>query len=70
MQKIYSDIDTSKFNPDIDIPKALQMIWWILEGFALSKQKSTDLSKFKEKTFSENMINEMNEFFVMLKKSF
>ena len=67
---IYKDIDTTKFKTEIDINKALQIIWWTLEGFALSKQKATELFKIKDADYMQSMMRELEEYLTMLRKSF
>ena len=74
MQEIYSDIDTSKFNPDIGIEKSLQIICWTLEGFVQSKKKTVDFQKIRDadslKASVEQAIDEINEYLDILKKIF
>lgn len=71
LKKIYDGIDVSKFKPDVDIPKALQIIWWVLEGFALSKQtESLDASQMKSDAFVRTTILEVETYLGILKKTF
>jgi len=70
-QKIYNGIDFSKFKPDIDTAKALQIIWWVLEGYSLAKQKEPlDLSKLNSEEFLRSLINEIESYLNMLKSAF
>lgn len=69
--KIYDGLDFSRFKPDVDTQKALQMIWWILEGFSFSKQKEPiDMQIIKSEEFIQAVICEMDDYLGMLKKSF
>ncbi len=69
-QKVYQGIDLFKFKPDIDVQKALQLIWWTLEGFALTKQQeSIDWTKTKDDAFLQGLIEEMESYLNILKKS-
>lgn len=69
--KIYDGIDLSKFRPDVDVTKALQTIWWVLEGFSVSKQrKPLDLSEIKEAEFLQSLVMEIGSYLDMLKKAF
>lgn len=70
-QKIYDGIDFSKFKSDIDVQKALQIIWWVLEGYALSFRKEPfDLAKIKSDELVQTLICEIASYLDMLKKSF
>lgn len=69
--KIYEGIDRSKFRTGTDVSKALQIIWWVLEGFALQKQKEDlNLSKINNEEFIKTLINECDDYLNMLKRSF
>lgn len=69
-KKIYKGIDLSKFKPDVDVQKALQMIWWVLEGYALSKQKETlDLHHLKSDGGLQELICEMESYLNLLRIS-
>jgi TetR/AcrR family transcriptional regulator len=68
-QKLFSDIDTSKFKKGIDIPKAISIINWTLEGFAYQMQeRAAKLSL--EQINQEEAIAEMEEYLEMLRNSF
>lgn len=69
--KFHEGIDTSKFKPDIDVPQALQIILWTLEGFGISKLKepynSDTLNDYK---FRETVLGELDNCLNTLKKLF
>lgn len=70
-KKIYEDIDLSKFRPDVDTAKAFKIIWWILEGYALAKQREGyDLKKIQKQEYIDSLILDINDYLSMLKKSF
>ena len=70
-QKLYSGIDTAKFRPDVDVPRALQVIWWVLEGFAMSKQRKTlEFSIIQNDDFMKAAMAEFEEYINILKRSF
>jgi TetR/AcrR family transcriptional regulator len=68
-QKLFSDIDISKFKKGIDIPKAISIINWTLEGFAYQMQeRAVKLSL--EQINQEDAMAEMEEYLDMLRNSF
>ncbi len=70
-QKIYRGIDFSKFRQGVDVQKALQIIWWVLEGYALSKQKQmVDLARLRGEEGFDALILEMESYLDMLRVSF
>ncbi len=70
-QKVYQGIDLSKFKPDVDVQKALQTIWWVLEGYALTKQQeSINLTQARDAEFQQGLIDEMESYLAILRKSF
>lgn len=70
-QKINEGINLSKFRSDTDVTKALRIIWWVLEGFAVSKRKEPfDLSTIKTTDFIQLLTAEMESYLGMLRKSF
>lgn len=70
-EKIHEGIDLSKFKPDIDTEKALQIIWWVIESFALAKQKeSLELDILRNDVFVNDMMIEVREYLKILKTAF
>lgn len=68
--KIYEGLNYDKFKPDINTQKALQMIWWVLEGFSFSKQKEqVDVDEIKSGEFVQAVINEVGDYLEILKKA-
>lgn len=68
--RIHDGLDYSKFKPDIDTQKALQMIWWVLEGFSFSKQREPiDVQEMKSEAFIQVVIGEIKGYLDILKKS-
>ena len=69
--RIYDGIDMSKFKPDIDTNRALQIIWWVLESFALSKQKEPlDPVTLHDDQFLKTLLCEVEDYLGMLKQAF
>ncbi len=66
--KLFSDIDLSKFKKGIDIKKAINIINWTLEGFAYQMQGKV-LSQSLEKIDSEETMAEMEEYLKILRNS-
>jgi AcrR family transcriptional regulator len=70
-KKLHEGIDLSKFKPDIDTSKALQIIWWVIESFALAKQKeAAELNILRDDEFVNQMMNEVREYLQVLKTAF
>ena len=69
--KIYDDLDISKFKPDVDIEKAVHMIWWVLEGIARDKQRIvSSQSKAQESKVADSITSEVEGYVKMLKEAF
>lgn len=68
-QKLFSDVDFSKFKEGIDINKALKVIFWTMEGFAYQQQDKAMILDLDEVKIGE-VIAEMDMYFEILKKSF
>ncbi|MGG0240573.1 TetR/AcrR family transcriptional regulator [Bacillus rhizoplanae] len=66
--KLFSDIDLSKFKKGIDIKKAINIINWTLEGFAYQMQEKA-LSLSWEQIDSEETMAEMEEYLKILRNS-
>lgn len=70
-KKVYDGIDLSKFKPDIDTQKALQIIWWVLEQYALTKQKEPfDPAIIDNSAFADTIMHEVGDYLGILKKAF
>ena len=61
-------IDLTKFKPDVDVQKALQVIWWVLEGYAMAKQRETDPGIIHDVTRMDALVSEVRSYLTMLKK--
>lgn len=68
LNKLFSDIDLSKFKKGIDIKKAINIINWTLEGFAYQMQEKA-LSLSLEQIDSEETMAEMEEYLKILRNS-
>lgn len=66
--KLFSDIDFSKFKKGIDIKKAINIINWTIEGFAYQMQEKA-LSLSLEQIDMEETMNEMEEYLKILRIS-
>lgn len=68
-QKLTIDYDCSKFKADIDPDRAMNIIFWTLEGFANQQQaKAKNLSP--DQLITEDALAEMEIYLEMLRKSF
>jgi TetR/AcrR family transcriptional regulator len=69
--KLFSDIDVSRFKDGIDPVKAIEVIYWTFEGYANRQQ-----AKVKEKSISvdeidqEEILAEIDSYIDLLKESF
>ncbi len=70
MKKVYEGIDYTKFKESIDVQKALEIIWWTLEGFAVKIQMNSTFDNVKDKSYISDSIAEMNCYLSMLKLTF
>lgn len=68
-QKLFTDIDYSKFKDGIDIKKAMNIIFWTMEGFSYQQQEQLKLQLLDEMNLEE-VIAEMDSYLEMLRKSF
>ena len=67
--KLASSIDVSKFKEGIDIPKAMNIIFWSLEAFGYQKQEQTKEIPLDQLNI-EDLLEEMDEYIEMLKLAF
>ncbi|MDD9334563.1 MAG: TetR/AcrR family transcriptional regulator [Rickettsiaceae bacterium] len=68
-QKIYADIDYSKFRDDIDIHKAIEILNWTMYGFA--EKGLQQINSFENLSdFGEQYLKEWNVYAQILKNSF
>ena len=69
--KVVDGLDLSKFKPDIDVQKAVQIIWWVLEGYALAMKKQTfDPGIIHDDKALGTVMEEIKGYLVILKQSF
>ncbi|WP_078409129.1 TetR/AcrR family transcriptional regulator [Priestia abyssalis] len=68
LNKLFSDIDLSKFKKGIDTKKAINIINWTLEGFAYQMQEKV-LSLSLEQIDMEETMAEMEEYLNILRNS-
>ena len=68
-QKLFSDFDHSKFKENIDINKAVQIIFWSMEGFANQQQEKLKALSMDQVNPGETLV-EMESYLDMLKEAF
>lgn len=69
IEKIYQDIDFSKFRDDIDINKAIEIINWAMFGF--SEKALSEIDSFTQiPAVGEKYLNDWREYSRFLKKLF
>ncbi len=68
-EKLFKDIDTSKFKEDIDIKRAIDIIIWTMEGFSDREQEKIK-SLSLDQIYYDNVLQEMNVYIKLLKTSF
>jgi TetR/AcrR family transcriptional regulator len=69
LAKMYENIDISKFKEDVDVMKAMNIIFWTVEGYAGRHQEKLKKFDYYETNFNE-MVAEIDVYFDMLKKCF
>ncbi|MBO9129400.1 TetR/AcrR family transcriptional regulator [Bacillus sp. 165] len=67
--KMFGDIDFSKFKEGIDIQKAIQIIYWTMEGFAYQQQEKV-LGLNVDEINLDEVFSQMDEYIEILKASF
>ncbi|MEK4876354.1 TetR/AcrR family transcriptional regulator [Bacillus sp. FSL W8-0102] len=68
-QKLFTDIDTSKFKQGLDINRAIKIIMWTMEGLSNEQQKK--MKQFSLKHFDmDEILSEMDHYLNLLKESF
>ena len=68
-QKIYANIDYSKFRDDIDIDKAIEILNWTMYGFG--QKGLQQINSFENlSNFGERYLKEWNIYAQILKHSF
>jgi TetR/AcrR family transcriptional regulator len=68
-QKLFTDFDHTKFKEGIDINKAIQIIFWSMEGFA-NQQKEKLKALSMDQVNPEETLVEMESYLDMLKEAF
>jgi TetR/AcrR family transcriptional regulator len=68
-QKLFTDIDYSLFREGIDINKAMNIIYWTLEGFGTKQQNNEKLLSLDVSEL-EKVIEEMDHYMAILRQSF
>jgi TetR/AcrR family transcriptional regulator len=68
-QKLFTDIDTSKFKQGIDIERAIKIIIWTMEGFSNEQQKKGKMRSVDQINMDE-ILSEMDHYLNLLKASF
>ncbi|EIJ80194.1 TetR family transcriptional regulator [Bacillus methanolicus PB1] len=68
-QKLFTDIDTSKFKQGIDINRAINIIIWTMEGFSNEQQKKEKLRSVDQINMDE-ILSEINHYLNLLKTFF
>ncbi len=67
--KVYKNIDYSLFKEGIDIGKAMEIIAWTTEGFAMKEQVKLKHSRDLERDYNEILAG-FDPYLDILKKSF
>jgi TetR/AcrR family transcriptional regulator len=68
-QKMLTDVDHSKFREGIDVSKAMNIIFWSLEGYA-NQQQAKLLKVSLEEINLEEILAEMDAYLEVLKQAF
>lgn len=68
-QKMFGDIDYSPFKKGIDVQKAISIIYWTMEGFAMKQQEKVLNLEFTQINLEE-VFAEMDDYIKILKTAF
>lgn len=68
-QKLYMGIDYSKFKEDVDVERAVKLIYWGLEGYAKEIQAQTSTGRIPENLL-ERSLQESNVYLDIFKQAF
>jgi AcrR family transcriptional regulator len=68
-EKFFSDIDTSQFKEGIDIKRAVNIIYWTIEGFG-NQQQDQVITANLEQIDIDKIMAEMDFYLELLRKSF
>ncbi len=68
-QKLFTDFEHSKFKEGIDINKAIQIIFWSMEGFANHQQEKLKALS-TDQINSDEILVEMDSYSEMLREAF
>ncbi len=66
---LFAEFDASKFREGMDIPKAIEVISWTLEGFSKKQQEKIKLVPLNKIDY-ESILAEMDLYLELLKKCF
>jgi TetR/AcrR family transcriptional regulator len=66
---LFKDIDLTGFREGIDVQKALQIIFWTMEGFAYKQQEMARNLKF-DQIDRDELFKELDDYIGILRKSF
>jgi|SRR5699024_5379610 len=69
LEKLYQNIDYTKFRDDIDVEKAMEILTWTMFGFGEKGLKELQAFKDLEK-FGEYYLREWEQYAAILKQSF
>lgn len=68
-ERLYENIDISKFKKDVDVKRAIEIITWTIDGF--SKKELVKIKKVSlEEINYDELFKELDIYFNILKKSF
>lgn len=67
--KLFADIDISKFKEGMNIPKAIDVIYWTLEGFGMREQAKLGEASVDQIDF-DTVMKEMDSYIELLRTSF
>ncbi len=68
--RIHEGIDLDKFREGLNLPQALEIIWWTLEGFAKKLQETARLEDLRSPAYVQSCLCEMKQYLHLLKQSF
>ncbi len=70
MSLLNKGLDVSRFRAGLDVPKALEIIWWTLDGFGQKMQQSASAEELQDPVYRQNCLLEMERYLAVLKQSF
>ncbi|MFC5447699.1 TetR/AcrR family transcriptional regulator [Paenibacillus aestuarii] len=67
--RLFANIDETQFRPEVDLPRALQILAWTMEGFANAQQRLLDVTDLGQINY-DKLMTELDAYFAIFRTSF